>query len=614
MIRTVTREERHGRSSLRSRLAGAGLALVLATASVIAIGPAASAVEQPFSVTDPQNNSSVTSTTPTFTGVGTTGNTVTLTYSGQQLLNYTAGTAVVDDAGNWSTPTSFAQANPGETSTRVRVTETDSAGAETGTFFVTVDFPEAPVAAAVFTLESPLDGETRNDFLNIVHFVGTGNVGNLITVSYFDGRGGLAVAGTGEVDQDGRFDVFATFRDLPAGQTFANTFTLQTTPSGDRVSTEISRTINFAVAPVELAPFVVVSPTSGSTVDSLTPAFTGTGAAGDTVTLSYGGQGLGTYIAGTATIDENGEWTVPATDFSDANFGETEIRVSAAATDPAGVERPGARFVDIVLPEAPAQQIDFTLTSPLEGAVIDNPRTGVSYIGTGEPGNTIVVQYFNGRGGLSDAGSATVNDDGTFEVTALFTGLPVDQLFANTFTQQVDADGEKVAGEIARTISFTNAPVVSPLDAPTLDAPVVTGETVAFAGTGIAGATVEVSIADGATLSATVGTDGTWTVSGTFAVGSYSATATQFTGDAADRSAPTEAREFTVSAVVAPPTGNGNGTDGNGTDGNGTNGNGDGLATTGGSVNVGALILAMLLVVGGAGALVTHRVRAAAQR
>ena len=54
-------------------------------------------------------------------------------------------------------------------------------------------------------------------------------------------------------------------------------------------------------------------------------------------------------------------------------------------------------------------------------------------------------------------------------------------------------------------------------------------------------------------ISATVGTDGTWTVSGTFAVGSYSATATQFTGDAADRSAPTEAREFTVSAVVAPP-------------------------------------------------------------
>lgn len=612
MIRTVPRKERLGRSSLRSRLAGAGLALVLATASVIAIGPAASAVEQPFSVTDPQNNSSVGSTTPTFTGIGTTGNTVTLTYSGQQLLNYTAGSAVVDDAGNWSTPTSFAQANPGETSTRVRVTETDPAGVETGTFFVTVNFPEAPVTAAVFTLESPLDGETRDDFLNIVHFVGTGNVGNTVTVRYFDGRGGLAVAGIGEVDQNGRFDVFATFRDLPAGQTFANTFTLQTTPGGDRVSNEIGRTINFATAPVELAPFVVISPESGSTVDSLTPAFTGTGAPGDTVTLSYGGQELGTYIAGTATIDQNGDWTVPATDFSDANFGATEIRVVAAATDPAGVERPGARFVDIVLPQAPAQQIDFTLTSPEEGAVIENPRAGVPYIGTGEPGNTIVVQYFNGRGGLSDAGSATVEDDGTFEVTALFTDLPAGQLFANTFTQQEDADGERVAGEIGRTISFVNAPVVSALAAPTLDAPVVTGTTVTFSGTGVAGATVEVSIADGtvasaaladgAVVTATVGTDGTWTASGTFEAGSYSATATQFTGDAADRSAPSAARDFTVSAVVTPPTGNGAVV---------TPG---GLAATGGSANVGALVLAMLLVTGGAALMITRRVRVSAQR
>jgi hypothetical protein len=839
MIRTVPREERRGRSSLRSRIAGAGLALVLAASSVLIVAPAASAVEQPFAVGSPQSGSSVNSTTPTFSGTGTTGNTVTLTYSGQQLLTYTAGTAVVDDAGNWSTPTSFASANPGETETRVRVTETTPTGTETGTFFITVNFPSAPVPAAVFTLESPTEGETRNDLLNIVNYLGTGNAGNTVTVRYFDGRGGLAVAGTGTVNPDGRFNVLATFTELPAGQDFANTFTLQTTPAGDRVSNEIGRNINFAVAPVELAPFTVTSPQNGETVDTTTPAFTGTGIAGDTVTLTYGGQRLGTYVAGTATIGANGQWTVPATDFSSGNFGETDFRVSAVATSPAGVERPGARFVNItlpeapaelaeftltspvegetrddflnivhfvgtgepgntvyveyfngrgglsragdptsvrqdgtfdvfatfrdlpagqtfantftqqtdaagnsvaqaigrninfavapveatpfivaspangenvdsltpefrgtgtpgdtvtltyggqglgtyvagtavvdvngdwvvpttdfsdanfgeteirvsaeptqpsgaprpggqfvniVLPEAPAEQIDFTLTTPEEGDVIENPRTGVSYVGTGEPGNTVTVQYFNGRGGLSDAGSATVNDDGSFEVVAFFDDLPVDQLFANTFTQQYDADGNSVAREIGRTIFFELAPVVAPLDAPTLNTPVVDGTTVTFTGTGLAGATLEVSVTDAAvattdaqfaallvapaTLTTTVGADGTWTVSDTFEPGDYSATATQFTGDGADRSAPTAVQSFTVAAIVVPvdpgttdpgaglpPT---SGTPAGTSTGATTPG---GLAATGAD-STGSIALAMLLVGAGAVALVARR-------
>ncbi|WP_092504612.1 LPXTG cell wall anchor domain-containing protein [Agrococcus jejuensis] len=604
------------------------MSLALAAAAALVAAPSAFAVEQPFAVQSPANGSMVDSTTPTFSGVGTTGNTVTLSYSGQNLGGYVAGSTVVGDAGTWSTPTSFASANPGETETRVRAVETTPGGVETDTYFITITFPTAPVPAAnAFTLESPVEGETRADFLNIVHFVGTGDAGNTITVRYFDGRGGLATAGTGQVDQGGRFDVFATFRDLPAGQTFANTFTQQTNPAGEPVAAEIGRTFNFAVAPVEASPFTVTSPESGEMVDSITPAFTGTGAPGDTVTLRYSGQQLGSYLAGQTTVEDDGTWTVPTTDFSNASFGETEIRVVAAATDANGVERPGARFVDIVLPEAPAMEIDFTLATPEEGTTIANPRAGVAYVGTGEPGNTIVVEYFDGRGGLAVAGTAIVGDDGAFEVTAIFDGLPEGQLFANTFTQQEDADGERVAQEIARTIFFEVAPVVTPLAAPTLDEPVVDGATVTFSGTGIAGATVEVAIAsaqaptgDVATaalaaptvVTATVAEDGTWTTSADFEAGDYVASATQFTGDAADRSAPSEGQGFTVAAVAVPPTmppaspapttppaagGAGGGS----------------LPVTGGEVT-GSLLAAMLLLAAGAVTLVVRRQRVLAQR
>ncbi|MFC7431479.1 MULTISPECIES: LPXTG cell wall anchor domain-containing protein [unclassified Agrococcus] len=599
------------------------MSFALAAAAVLVGAPAAFAVEQPFAVLSPANGSTVDSTTPTFSGVGTTGNTVTLSYSGQQLGGYVAGTATVDDAGTWSTATSFASANPGETETRVRAVETTPAGVETDTFFVTIVFPTAPVpAATAFTLESPLEGETRNDLLNIVHFVGTGDAGNTITVRYFDGRGGLATAGIGEVSQDGRFDVFATFRELPPGQTFANTFTQQTDPDGQPVSGEIGRTINFTVAPVEAAPFTVISPESGDTVETTSPEFTGTGAPGDTVTLRYSGQQLGSYLAGETTVEADGTWTVPTTDFSMASFGETEIRVVAAATSPAGVERPGARFVDIVLPEAPAVEIEFTLTSPEDGDTIADPRAGVSYVGTGEPGNTIVVEYFDGRGGLAQAGTAVVDEDGTFEVTAIFDELPAEQLFANTFTQQEDADGERVANEIGRTIFFEVAPVVTPLAPPTLDAPVADGSTVTFTGTGVVGATVEVSVVQaqppteaegagfGTVLTATVGEDGTWAVSAELAARDYIVTATQFTGDGADRSAPAEGRTFTVLAAATPPTTPPSAPPATG--GGAAGGAGGSLPVTGADVT-GSLVAAMLLLAAGAAAMIVRRQRALQQ-
>lgn len=261
MHRSASSREGRLRGSLRSRVVGILSALALLGSTALVVAPAASAVELPFQVQAPANGSTVDTTSPVYSGSGTTGNTVTVIYSGQNLLNHTAGTATVDDAGSWSTgPTDFTSANPGETENRTRVTERTPDGTVVGDTFVTITFATAPVpAAGQFRLDSPTEGEERADLLNIVNFLGVGDPGNLIVVRYFDGRGGLAEAGRGEVDSDGNFTVLTTYRDLPAGQDFVNTFTAQFTPDGDSVAREIGRNFTFAVAPVELDPFLVVS-------------------------------------------------------------------------------------------------------------------------------------------------------------------------------------------------------------------------------------------------------------------------------------------------------------------------------------------------------------------
>ncbi|GMA33372.1 hypothetical protein [Litorihabitans aurantiacus] len=215
-----THEERR-RGFHRTRLAGLVAALALLGSTALVLAPAASAVEQPFQAQSPANGSTVDTTSPVYSGLGTTGNTVTVIYSGQNLANYTAGTATVDEAGNWTTgPTDFSSANPGETENRTRVTERTPDGTVVGETFVTINFTTAPVpAAGQFRLDSPTEGEERNDLLNIVNFLGVGDPGNTIVVRYFNGRGGLSEAGRGEVDGDGNFNVLTTYRDLPPGRT-----------------------------------------------------------------------------------------------------------------------------------------------------------------------------------------------------------------------------------------------------------------------------------------------------------------------------------------------------------------------------------------------------------
>jgi hypothetical protein len=596
-------------SSARGRARRAvalAVAAGIAAASALVVAPAASAAELDFAVTSPANLSTVDSTTPTFAGTGTTDDTVVLTYSGQNLLTYEAGRTTVDADGNWSTPTSFESLQPGEDEVRVRVTATTPEDIERGAFFITITLPEAPVAESPFTVTSPTEGETRADTLNLVPYTGTGGAGNTIEIRYFDGRGGVARAGIGEVKQDGTFSVLTNFGGLPAGQKFANTFVRQLDADGALVADELGITIFFAQAPVPAFPFAVTSPQNGSAVDSITPTFEGTATPENTVRLTYSGQGLDTYVAGEALVEDDGTWST-STDFSSANFGETETRVIATEYLPSGEPAPSSGLaITITFPEAPVPAVPFTVTTPVDGDTV--PVGVVTYEGTGVAGNTVTVTYFDGRGGLATAGSGTVDDDGAFSVVAVFDGLPAGQTFANTFVTQTDADGAPVAREIGITLQFEVAPVPLPLDAPVLDEPTVVGTTATFTGTGEPGALVAVAVLgeddlEGfqalaavetpAALTTTVAADGTFSVSAEFEPGAYTATAAQGLQDGTAISGPSNTVEFEIAAVAppAPPTTPAGGTDGTaGADGE--------LASTGGDAG-GAFALGGLALLAG---------------
>ena len=153
----------------------------------------------------------------------------------------------------------------------------------------------------------------------------------------------------------------------------------------------------------------------------------------------------------------------------------------------------------------------------------------------------------------------------------------------------------------------------------------VDGSTVTFTGTGVASATVTVSIApalpptgaagefDGAQVSATVAEDGSWTASIDLGAGDYIATARQSTGDGADRSAPTDARSFTVAAAMTPPTATPPTAPPAAGGGAGARGGSGSLPVTGVEL-AGSLLAAMLLLGAGAATLVARRQRVLAHQ
>ena len=134
---------------------------------------------------------------------------------------------------------------------------------------------------------------------------------------------------------------------------------------------------------------------------------TGTGEPGATITLA------GPALAGgnTATVQNDGTWSIPVTKADVTAMGEGNTNLSLTQTDPAGNISPPTMqsiTVDTEAPEAPE-------LNKVTGDNIINAREaedGFDITGTGEPGATITLA----GPALAGGNTATVQNDGTWSI------------------------------------------------------------------------------------------------------------------------------------------------------------------------------------------------------
>lgn len=437
---------------------------------------------------------STNDTTPTFSGTGTAGDTITILDNGAPL-----GTTTVRADGSWS----FTPQTPFTTPDHsITVTATDAAGntsQESGAIgftldtevpnVPTIDFADDDVGAVTAALTS---GGVTDD--NIPVFHGAGEDGDTITL-----YNGITVLGTAVVTggvwtitptaalPNGTLNITATATD-PAGNvsdpTAAFTLTVDNTPLTAPVVTEILDNVGVIQTPLA----------DGSVTDDTTPTFNGTGTVGSTVNIYDNG---GITPIGTTTVGADGNWsiTLPTLD-------QTGHSLTIGATDPAGnsvgPSAPILITVDTSAPPAP------TITTPLED-------TGTIISGTAEAGSTVIIRDAVGDEigrGLADGTT------GAFSVTISPAQTAGEALTA--IAQDPAGNQSPEADIIATTSGIPHPPTIEVLD----DVTPNTGDLISGQGTndnlptlsGIAADTATVTLyIDGvAQAPITVGTGGAW--------------------------------------------------------------------------------------------------------
>ncbi|TDM38827.1 YSIRK-type signal peptide-containing protein, partial [Macrococcoides goetzii] len=427
----------------------------------------------------------VTSEDPAVTGVGTPGNTITVTFP-----DGSTGTAVVQPDGTWSVPVPVGvDLVGGEV---LPVTSTDPSGNVSQPATVTVSdvTPPAP----------PVNPVTSEDTV----VTGTGVAGDTITVKFPGGSTGTAV-----VQPDGTWTVT-----IPAGVDLVGGEVLPVieTDSAGNVSPSTSVTVTDTTAP--LAPPI-------NTVSSTSTTVTGVGEPGNTVTVTFPDG-----TTSTAVVQPDGTWTalIPA----GVTLTGGEI-ITATQTDAAGNVSPASSTTvsDLTPPPAP----------------IVNPVTSEDAVvtGTGTPGNTITVTFPNGS-----TGTATIQPDGTWNVT-----IPAGvDLVGGEVLPVTETDAAGNSGSTTVTVTVID---LTPPDVPTVNP--VTSEDAAVTGIGTPGNTITVTFPDGTTGTAVVQPDGTWSVpvpAGVDLVGGEVLPVTS-TDPAGNVSQPTSVTVKDVTAPPAPP-------------------------------------------------------------
>ncbi|MBD8611334.1 hypothetical protein IFT77_12650 [Frigoribacterium sp. CFBP 13729] len=253
---------------------------------------ASDGVEQPFALTDPKDGDTVIAPTNqvTFTGTGTTGDTVAIvnTYNGRVVA-----TTTVDSKGTWSRTGSV-----GFGLQELRATVTHAGVPADHPLTITVKASTG--VEGPFTLVAPADASTVVAPDNQVTFSGTGTTGARVVLTAGTGR---QVVNT-IVDDFGNWSAtgYLSHQWYELGISY-------TVPGSAPVTG--TTTVTVVKTDAVINPFAIQTPADGATVvaaDHMV-TFTGTGAAGATVELINDLGGPWERVVARATVGHDGTWT-----------------------------------------------------------------------------------------------------------------------------------------------------------------------------------------------------------------------------------------------------------------------------------------------------------------
>jgi large repetitive protein len=358
----------------------------------------------------PSPTASTDDATPTFSGTGATpGDTITLR-DGPTVI----GTAVVKPDGSWSlTPTVPLTDGPHTLS----VTASDPAGNQSApaTFPVGINTSAQPVSIVraldnqdAGVGEVAQDGVTNDKSPTLE---GTGRPGAVVTISE-----GAQTLGSTTVAQNGSWSF--TVANNPADGVRTYTATQPDATGTGSTNSSFTLTID-STAPAAPTGFVISDDVgaeqgplaNNDSTDDTTPTFSGTGATPGDVIRVYDGA----TVVGSAAVKPDGTWSVTTTPLA-----EGPHALSVTQTDAAGNESDASPVTNLTVDTtAPGLPTNLVLTDNVgaqTGAIANNGSTDDStptLSGSAPTGSTSVKIY----SGNTVIGSAAVAADGTWSFT-----------------------------------------------------------------------------------------------------------------------------------------------------------------------------------------------------
>ncbi len=330
-------------------------------------------------------------------------------------------TTTIADDGTWSV-TYEGSTFPADGTAQTTVVFTHSGGGETTiegpVFVIDTTGPDVAIATGV---ESTGHIVNATELAGGVTLTGTGEAGAALEITI------AGVTRTATVSDAGTWTATWQAGTLAEGE-YASDVTIVATDAFGNTTTVSDMLVVDTVAELSMATTTVEGDgtiNAAEAADGVT--LTGTAQPGSTVEVTFDG------VTQDATVDGSGSWTTTY-DASNIPSGETQVVVSATATDAAGNTSTASGTVNV---DTLVNTLEFTSTSGGADGVINSAEAASGLVVTGitEPGSTVVVAM-----GASST-TAVVEPDGTWAANFASDAIPL-----GTYSTQVTATATDEAG------------------------------------------------------------------------------------------------------------------------------------------------------------------------